>query len=386
MAITEYYVTDAGAGSGNGSSEANAMSFATFVDYMVTGGTYTAAAGDRFNIKGAITSRTTTTDTFVNGGTSTSPVIIRGYGTTIGDGAQGRTGGNGALVTTNMPTIPYSTGQMLITGSWIILESLKITGNGNNSVLRFATGTESVAYNCAVSQSATNTAGSAIELSSRTSLINCDATTTNGGNAGRAGIYLNNPTGGRCMFNRINSTAIGIINAAAAVYLIGNTIYGCGGIGISCAATAGYSVMVGNTIVGCGGDGIDVVTGSTSRHDIINNMITDNGGYGIDGVSAANGFVLANNRLRDNSGGSINSATDWVAATSWNQSAIDTGATGTTATDYVDYAANNFNLVTGASPSPAVGAALIPYNSCGALQPVQPAATGGGGGSFTFIG
>jgi hypothetical protein len=105
MAWTEKYVTDAGAGAADGTSLANAWSWAT----MLT----TLAAGQRANVQGAIT-RTTNTDAFTNAGTATTPIAIRGINATAGDlEANGRTAG-GALVTTNFPVVTYTTGGLTI--------------------------------------------------------------------------------------------------------------------------------------------------------------------------------------------------------------------------------------------------------------------------------
>ena len=149
--IGEWYVNDAGSGTGTGTTEANAMSFATFIDFMSTGGSKTAAAGDRFNIKGAITARTTTADAWANGGTVVSPVIVRGYNSTIGDlTSLARTNGNGALVTTNYPTISYTTGGTTISGNFIILEAVQMSGANTttNGGVLLITGTDVFVKRC----------------------------------------------------------------------------------------------------------------------------------------------------------------------------------------------------------------------------------------------
>jgi hypothetical protein len=106
MAITEKYVSDAGAGAHDGSSAVNAFSWAEMITDINAG----SKAGNRYNvIKGAgAIARTTTTDTISGSGSATSPIIIRGYNSGITDGFQGRAASGGALVTTNMPVITYT--------------------------------------------------------------------------------------------------------------------------------------------------------------------------------------------------------------------------------------------------------------------------------------
>lgn len=76
MAWTERYVTPAGAGANNGTSEANAWTLAQAAAAV--------AAGHRLNIK-AGTYSIASTLSFSFAGTSSAPIAMRGYKTTIGD-------------------------------------------------------------------------------------------------------------------------------------------------------------------------------------------------------------------------------------------------------------------------------------------------------------
>lgn len=375
MALTDYYVTDAGAGSANGSSIANAMSFATFTDYMVTGGSFTAAPGDRFNIIGSITARTTTIDTWVNGGNATSPVVVRGWTSGGTTAYGGRTNGNGPLITTNFPTISYTTGRINLTGSWILVECLSITGAPSTAVITL--GAECAIKSCAVVNSSTNVSAAAITAAATgNQVFDCDATLT-GASGGTAAI--NNQAGASCSdscrITVVSSTAPGIIcNNVSIIY--GNTIYGNGGPGITMPTTSGRPWIRNNTIVGCSGDGIDIITGTTGLQRVIGNMITDNGGYGVDFNSAAVGAFVAYNRTRDNTSGAYNLATDWVTATSYGDVTTDTGGP---STDYVSSGTNDYNLIVA---SPATSASIAQSASMGALQRSQ---TGGGGGQRSYV-
>jgi len=115
-------------------------------------------------------------------------------------------------------------------------------------------------------------------------------------------------------------------------------------------------------------------TSTTTIQRVIGNMITDNTGDGIEMTGVALSGVLAFNRLRDNAN-SINNGGDWITATSYEQALLNTGTTGDTSTDYVNYATQDFNLV---RTSPATSASTPKYMSVGALQRDQTQATGGG--------
>jgi len=378
MALTEYYVNDAGSGTGSGTSEANAMSFATFTDYMSTGGSFTAAAGDRFNIKGAITSRTTTTDTWVNGGTATSPVIVRGYGTAIGDGYQGRTNGNGDLNVTNMPTLTYTTGRLNVTGTFIIIESLNISTANSAAAVTLAASCAIVT--CKVTNSSTNGAANGISLGTngQSIILNCDAILSETGGGATAGVAVITAQGAsqKVIGNRIKSVSSGGVVARATSVIAFNTIFTNGSIGIFVDVNSATNTIMCNTIVAGGGDGIKIVTGTTTLQFLFGNMITDNAGDGIDMTQTSIAGFLAFNRFRDNAS-SIANGGDWITATSYGN--VDSGTTGTTATDYENYAGNDYRLV---ATSPATSAGLPAYASIGALQRSQ---TGGGGAtSFTF--
>lgn len=373
MALTDYYVTDAGAGSGDGSSIANAMSYSRFTDYMVTGGSFTAAPGDRFNIIGAITGRTTTTDIWVNGGSSTSPVVVRGWTSGGATAYAGRTNGNGPLITTNFPTITYTTGRINVTGAWILIECLSVTGNPTSALITL--GAEGTAKSCYVSNSSTNAGATGIAGNTAgDTVFDCDALLTGAsGGANAISVQAAGAVADSCRVNVVSSTAAGIAcNSSSAVLF--NTIYGNGGIGITMQTTSGRPYLRSNTIVGCAGDGIDIVTGTTVLQRVVGNMMTDNGGYAVDFNSAAVGAFVAYNRTRDNTSGAYNLATDWVTATSYGNVTTDTGGP---STDYVDEPGDDYNLI---AASPATSASIPQFASMGALQRDQTGSGGSGGG------
>lgn len=368
MAITERYVNSAGSGSADGSSEANAMSYATFLDYMITGGSFTAAAGDRFNIIQDTYARTTTTDTWVNGGTATSPVIIRGYKTTITDGYQGRTNGSGPLVTTNMPSITYTTGRLTITGNFIILESLNITGAPSNSTVSLTAANYLV--HCVVANTGTNASSEAVFCGSSgapAACFDCDMTFS-GASGGRGAVSLGN-NASSLIGCRIKGGVIRGVRVASNVHSLieGCVIYGSTN-GIETLATSAGMTVRNCTIVGNSNDGINIITGTTVSQVLIGNLITDNTQYGINGVAAGNAIFAAYNRL-DRNGTATNLATDWLAATSYGHNTTSA----TQANEYESYAGNDFRLK---STSPAKGAGFFPYMDLGAIQRQESGGTG----------
>jgi cell division septation protein DedD len=368
-AITEWYVNDAGSGSGTGTTEPNAMSFTTFTDYMSTGGSFTASPGDRFNIKGAITSRTTTTDVWVNGGTITSPVIVRGYSSVITDGYQGRTNDNGPIITTNMPTITYTTGRLNVTAPFIITEALNITSAASGATVTLTTGTAGSTTRCNIVNSGTNAASVGVTLNGNVdSLVNSDVSLTGASTAAEAvNITTQNAKVVGCRIKGGPGAGIVVQTGSNSFpVIVNNTIYGCALAGIQVSVTSDTAIIIGNTIVGGGADGINIITANTFVQFLVNNMITDNAGDGIDMVSTSNGAFAMNNRFRDNAN-TYNNAGDWITATKYND--VTSGA-GTS--DYVNAGGNNYNLIW---TSPGRGAGSPLYADIGALQAPTPTAT-----------
>jgi hypothetical protein len=366
MALTEKYVSALAAGGGDGSS-GNPWTWAEMVTDFGT-----SAAGTRYNIKADGTySRTTTADALATAsGSATSPKILRGYSSVIGDGYQGRTNSNGPLVTTNMPVITYTTGSLTASANFVIIEALNISGARNGATL-ILSGTDCFAHWCKMSNAAAGSSGITCTTSgSRCGIIDCDLALSNGGNAGSTAINVSAGAGPRYIANRITSTAAGILLSGIVSSLVANnTIYGCAGIGISATGTGGSGVILGNTVVGGTTDGIDIVAGQTGTWVIGNNCITDNGGYGIDLNNANVGVYEFNNRYRDNTSGTVNLGTDWTTATNFG---VVTSGSGTS--DYVNSGSNDYRLI---PTSPATSAALPLSASMGALQRVQNAPIAG---------
>lgn len=356
-AITERYVTDSGTDTyANSTNPVTPMSWATAIA--------NAAAGDRINVKVGTYSRTGTTDTFTNSGTATSPIIYRGYSSTIGDGYLGRTAG-GDLITTNMPTITYTTGR-LATGGFTVLESLNVTAASTSGSGSVNVNTDSVAKSCLITTTGTNAASVACGLAARAVAFDCDIF-LNSASGGNAAITVTGASS-RAIANRIKGgVAQGVVCSSSAVIIM-NTIFSSTGIGVAMTSTSGAPTIAFNTIVSGGGDGVDIITATTGLQCIVGNMITDNTGAGVDMVSTANSAFIAYMRTRDNSSAIANGG-DWITGTNYGAVTTDTGGA---STDYVNAGGLDFRLI---AASPATSAAMPASASMGALQRSQTGGT-----------
>lgn len=361
MAFTDRYVTSTGTDTyANSTNSATPMSLTTaFAN---------AVAGDRINVKVGTYSRTTTSDTPTNAGTVTSPIWYRGYSSVIGDGNLGRTNGSGALITTNMPAITWTTGRIVAAGSFTIYESLSLSGAPANPLI--TAGQDSIVKSCVIVNSSTNAAATGINLSARGVLFDCDASLTGASGASQA--VTGSSVNCRIISNRIKGgPGAGIFTSVGSsqVVIVGNVIFaGFGGITVQ--NTTNSPFIYGNTIVSATSDGINIATGNTMLSCIINNMITDNTGDGIDMVSTSNASLLGYNRTRDNTGSAVNNGGDWTTATTYSHVTTDTGGA---STDYVDTSTFDYRLI---STSPAKGVGYFPSLDIGALQRVEPTGSG----------
>jgi len=364
MAITERYVSSSGTDTyANSTSASTPMSLSTAVT--------NATAGDRINIKADGTYTRTATDTMAGAGTTTSPLIWRGYTTTIGDATVGRSA-DGTLNTANMPLIAYNADfQMTQTGANQIFEALNITGNIAGNLLNIGT-SGGHCINCKVSN--TSTGGSiAIRLqgTNRTAAINCDASL--GASGGNSAIRIDTATGAVIGCRATAIGAIGISVQGGQV-VAGNTVFSCGGDGIQWAASAG-TFIIANTVYGCTGDAFDINASNTASVFLIGNRFTDNTGKGLNRNSATCAITQCFNRFVNNA---TNDASDWIDGTA--QRNVTTAAAA--GADYTSAAGANFSLVAAAAGT---SGSFSHLNDIGANG--TPVVTGGGGAaSFAVLG
>lgn len=350
MAITDRYVT-ADSDGGDGTS-GNPW---TIVEAMAN-----AVAGDRVNVKaGTYTLAANLQPT--NSGTTASPIIWRGYNSSIGDLAtQGRLAA-GNLDTTNFPVINGGASYYVANNSKThhILQNIVIQGSRNGRVAD--SNTNWVVYRCYVVNSGTGascigwvTVGSTafldsdFELSGASGGAYCVDMASSGSvmigckirDSQIIGVRYNS---GTCIaFSTINADTVGVdVTGNIPAVLLFNTIQG-GTVAIRGPNSA-----------------------QTFYHVAVGNHLTDASGYSIDSqyVATANlALVLLGNRFRDNASGNTNGYADWVSATDWLNVTTDTGGI---ETDFVDATNGDFRLIAAA---PAVAAGFLPYLDIGALQ------------------
>jgi hypothetical protein len=327
-----------------------------------------AVAGDCVNVKADGTYSRTTSDSFTNAGTATSPLIIRGYKTTIGDGYLGRTNGNGPLITTNMPVIACTGSGRLTIPAFCILASLNLTSAASNASV--STVADGVLILNRITNSSTNASAAGISPSTRAVVFNNDIELT-GVSGGTAACNIGSGANLRIIANRIKAgPSAGISLSSGSPTILFNVIFSSATEHIRVTNTAGTITILFNTLVGATSDGIDIVAGATGLQCIFGNMITDNGGYGIDLNNANVAAFLAYNRTRDNTSGAINLGTDWATATSYGHVTTDTGGA---ETDYTDAGSNDYRLI---AASPAKGVGIPAYADIGALQRQESGGTG----------
>jgi len=357
MALTERYVTTTGSGTYAGSTNIG-------TPMSITTAFTNAVAGDRINIKSGTYTISTTQAAGV--GTSTGPIVWRGYNTSPGDlDVISRNNANGTLNTTNFPVLDFSgtAGTRLTSSNFNNFMNLdiRINFNGNG----FVTANDCVVYNCKVTNSGTTTS-IAMYLGQRTLAYGCDAYAT--GASTRAAIGTQDTQG----FIAIGCRADGGVGSGFYVA----TTTGTGVIAfcvVSNCKTRGVEIVSGpwlvmNTTIakpysGATGSGVYVTSGNTFRNTIVNNHITDLAAYGIDPVATTNAVFAAYNRTRDNTSGAVNlsGTSNSLLASILNHVTSGSGAS----SDYVDNTNSNFNLL---SSAPGKAAAQPLYLDMGALQ------------------
>lgn len=365
MAIIERYVTSDAGGGGNGTIGSPWTLTEAFANY---------AAGDRVNIKAGTYTRTVD-DVVQTDGTVTTPVIFRGYNSTIGDLEPAtlttwRTNNNGPLVTTNFPVIAYNSTKILSanTANYIIWQNIKFTGD--RAGILCIIGDHCLMVQCSIDNASTDAGAYCVNLPlTATSICACDVTLS-GASGGGACIRVAGAsnTVHACRISSVNK-GIYLSDAVLGCVIVGNVFVDVGGIGIDCTLQTTYTyVIIGNTFYSCGSDAILCGNDADGFPYIADNQITDGGGYGINSQYAATANVPIKacfNRFRDNTSGVSNGFGDWAVA-AFNHITTDTGDA---ETDYVDAAGGNFELK---STAAGAGKSSIGNRDIGATQRSYP--------------
>jgi hypothetical protein len=352
MALVEKFVSSAGAGTGDGSSQGNAQSWANFIAAGMAG-------GNRYNVLDAISRGATADALVVTGGSTTSPAVLRFGNAAAGNGYGGRSLTNGSLVTTNMPLLTYTTGSLALSGSFALVESMNITGAPAGPL--FTCGADSAIVRSLATYTGTNAAGTCITTNTRVTVEDCDAIMA-GASGGLAAISaVGSP---RIKHNRITGkSAPGIsVPTAGAGPIEDNIIYRSTD-GIITAAVAVTPLIFNNLIVLCSSDGIELIAATTQLHMISGNRITDCGAWGVNtnGVAA---MIDAFNRFDRNVSGAVSGAADWMTATAYNRDVTSL----LQAAEYNNAATDDYRIVSGA-----------PTTGGGSFAQVAASAAGAGG-------
>ncbi len=352
MALTEKYVSSSGTGTwGDASSSGTPCSLATAVA--------NAAGGDRVNVKADGTYTKASGDYSLFAGDWDSPAVWRGYSSTIGDGYQGRNA-DGTLNTTNMPYIEFtSTGGQWIPGARIIFECIQFHTTACTAAAGFIDPSSNTSFiQCKFTGSGAGGASAPLILSgSWNSYIGCDIIDSR--TSSRAALQIP----GSCL---VAGCRIKNVNGTTAIYsssdmgaIWRNLIYD-SAIGVETTGNNGRRLtLIQNTITGHSGNGVTLSNHGAQVAKIIGNLITDNGGYGIEDLYTTGASVhYFNNRFDRNTSGAISSPTDWPQ--------LDQDISSVTeAQEYTDAAGEDWTL---ASTSPAEDNAQLPNTNQGYWQ------------------
>jgi hypothetical protein len=330
VAITERYVNTTGGGAADGTSDANA--------WTLTQAFANAVAGHRVNVKAGTYTRTAS-DALTGLGTTASPIIYRGYSSTIGDlePYSRNAGGCGSLITTNYPVIAYNATFGMTPATNTIFQDCVITGNISGAVVTM--GTLGAMATCSVTNASTNAA--AVAIAGNTGMIcwNCDVALT-GASGGSAAIN-NGGAAGRVIDCFVTGGPNhGILIAGANAVIIGNFVYNCAGDGIK-DTNNGTKTYYGNTVQNCTSNGIEPSATSANCQMFVNNHITDCGAWGINSSGGTSNLFLAHNRTRDNTSGAVTGGGDWAGGTTYSHVTTDNGSS---TSDYMSPSTQDYRL------------------------------------------
>jgi hypothetical protein len=355
MAFTEKYVTVAGAGAHDGSSEANAWTFAEMIAAA-------PGAGTRVNIKAGSYSEGATT--LPSSGTVSAPIVLRGYNSSIGDlDGQGR-GSDGLLNTTNMPDVT-------ITATWTpspfcICQNIDFTG-ALSAALISSTAADTFGFvNCRLQNTQNNASAALLVGDNRVKLVNCDFACTQASHGSMVDCDEDTFVYG-CTFDTGCDSATAL--RADSCVAINAVFIGCG------SPNTGIGIYITNFI----GTGIAVISHSTFYNwgtaiatpnlavtiewlICIDNHITDCTKY-IDNLYSATADIAViemNNRTRDNT----TPRTGVLSAVLGAEVTTDTGGI---ETDTVSE--TNLRLIYGAA---GVAEGMMPDTDIGAFQRARP--------------
>lgn len=330
MALTERYVSSTADGSGNGTSENSPWTLAQALT--------NASAGHRVNVKGSFTLSADFSPS--NAGTNQSPIVWRGYQTSIGDlNNQTRDVSTGLLSTDTLVNINTNSYKVVLK-NYNIFANFYVHGNNANSLV--ASGNNNLLINIYSLQHYTGASTiEAISLTASSVAINCDARMDYGdGPACAAASYSSfigcNSYGGASAYDCTDNTLANFV--ASTGRGAGNGAY--------LSASSGSSFM---RVVGCtlSGNNYSVSTAASARNSatlVINTLINEPGASAYYTTSSSAAPIVTVNSL-------LYTAYDLYSGypAEWVNTAINLAQKSTSnAAECVDAANGNFHLRAGA--------------------------------------
>lgn len=354
MAWTERYVSVAGGGAHDGTTEADAWTLAEAIAAPY-------AAGQRINVKAGTYANTTNTRTFGVAGTTTAPIWWRGYNTTIGD-----LDSSHALA---LPAITFTTGVFDITGSYHIFSNLDISGASvTTAQVRMRTGSNCWLDRCRVENTAANAAGRAVSLATANQLVTRSFLKSTASADVVAADALGATVIGCAIVNGKDGVAIIAIAACVVAFC---TFRDQAANAISANGANRYWLL-NNSIYSPVSDGLDINTTVTAWAVVANNIISECGAFGLTngtGTNTAN-IIRLHNDFYSNSSGNENGFGDTPSLAEQTESSSPF----TSSTDLT--IGNGSNAIANGLPGLFENESYTSYLDIGAVQRVEPASGG----------
>lgn len=349
MSWSERYVSVAGGGAHDGTTEADAWTLAEAIAAV--------AAGQRVNVK-AGTHTAAADRTFGTSGTDASAIWWRGYNSTIGDLETSNTLADFPLI-----QVTGAGSQNLFNGAYnwfsdVKFESASTTANVGTMHMN-AVGCR--VHHCLIENVAANSASLALSFTgtcdgfivTRCRIISTTTSTystviANGATTAILG----------CWFE-----GAGVFIGTSPGMMAFNVFDDVGGVGISVNGL-GVSIL-NNSFYSCGGDAI-VIAAAANSCLIANNIISEGAAYGINSSAAASSAIhIVNNLFYSNSSGNLNNILE---------SQLFGSITDDSASPYTNAASDDFSLKATSNgkgagfPGVFLGETATGYPDVGAVQ------------------
>lgn len=258
MSYTEKYASVTGAGAHDGTSFADAWSVSEAIAGVGAG---PASTPTRVNLLAGTLSQGSTSLTFNTAGTTVNQVWWRGCKTIPGD----MDGNNLALAGTDIPSIAFTTGGMLVTGAHQTFSNIDVTGAATASGQFNVSGTNCLVYGCRIRYT-----GSSVRavgaVASNLAFVRCYV------EAGSSQPCVGSFTSGfhlyqGCYFKGGSqgwlATSSGVITMAFCIFD--------GPAGDAMQLSTGYGTFINNSVYNPGGHGITWTGTPANNCNVINN-------------------------------------------------------------------------------------------------------------------